>query len=465
MRMIIAALAALFLAPPIAAQVVVPPPAPGGVLPSPDWPQAPADGDKGPAVGGRAYLRYRVAAPIAVLASFDQVARLTSAPSDASDVAADPLYGDTRLTLTMAGYGARLMRPAASLTTAVNATGQLIRFWTKPIAGGDPRLGDYKIRLYSEGSPASPGANYHVYNAASLIREGQKGGEQRWGSFTIPVSAFTATGTGANLSALTWAMVEVAPNSASSTVIALGNVELVANALTKAKIIIGFDDQYPATIAYASRSMARYGFRGMLYLSPAIDAGRAGRLSVATIKNLHDNLGWQIASQAYTTEAATGPGGIDVMTADQRTADIAKLRNWQNGLGLSGGGTGSYYSNVGVTDMIAYPAFRQSYRSMRAYYFGEFTQVETYPWGDPMRIRAMGAGEFQWGDNAAIYTTYWKNHVDRAIAQKGVGFLVFHDGLGGGLSNWRPAFDQLLAYLDANRATIDVVTVEDLESP
>ncbi|PUE89448.1 hypothetical protein, partial [Xanthomonas hortorum] len=63
------------------------------------------------------------------------------------------------------------------------------------------------------------------------------------------------------------------------------------------------------------------------------------------------------------------------------------------------------------------------------------------------------------------YTTYWKNHIDRAMAQKGVGFVVFHDGLGGGLSNWRAAFAQMLAYLDANRASIDVVTVEDLETP
>ncbi|QRY97233.1 hypothetical protein JT366_08445 [Sphingomonas paucimobilis] len=150
-------------------------------MPSPDWPQAPADGDKGPAVGGRAYQRYRIATPIGVLASFDQVGRLTSPPSDASDVAADPLYGDTRLTLTMAGFGTRSLRPAAVQATAVPAAGQLIRFWTKPISGVDPRLGDFKIRLYSE-EPGSPGANYHVYNAASLIREGQKGGEQRWGA-------------------------------------------------------------------------------------------------------------------------------------------------------------------------------------------------------------------------------------------------------------------------------------------
>ncbi|RZI38299.1 hypothetical protein EGT07_34915, partial [Herbaspirillum sp. HC18] len=134
-----------------------------------------------------------------------------------------------------------------------------------------------------------------------------------------------------------------------------------------------------------------------------------------------------------STEASTTPGGIDVMTADQRTVEMAKLRNWQNALGLTGGGHGSYFSNGGATDMIAYPMFRQHFHSMRAYYFGEFGTVETYPWGDPMRIRAMGAGEFQWGNSASIYSSYWKNHVDRAMAQKGVGFIVFHDGLSGSL--------------------------------
>ncbi|WP_440978556.1 hypothetical protein ACQHGV_13360 [Sphingomonas pseudosanguinis] len=82
-----------------------------------------------------------------------------------------------------------------------------------------------------------------------------------------------------------------------------------------------------------------------------------------------------------------------------------------------------------------------------------------------VHFREIGFPGDQRGDNAAIYTTHQRNPVDRAIAQKGVGFLVFHDGLDGSLSNWRPAFDQLLAYLDANRALIDVVTVEDLETP
>ena len=464
MRKLVAAIAALFIAAAAPAQVVVQAP-PAVPLASPEWLQQPADGDKGPAAGGRAYQRYRIATPTAVLAPLDQVSRLTGAPGEASDVSADPLYGDTRLTVTLASFSVIQLKPAGTLASAVAATGQNVRIWTKPIANVDPRLASYKVRLYSTGSPSSPGANYHEFDFSGLIREGQKGGEQRWGSFAVPVSQFTPVGSGADLGAVTWAMVTMQANSSSGLTIAVGNVELVANGLAKAKMIIAFDDQYPATINYASRAMARYGFKGVLYVSPAIDLGRPGKLTVTQLKTLHDNLGWQIASQAYSTENNVGVGGIDVMTSDQRTAEIAKLRNWQNALGLSGGNHGSYFSNVGVTDMIAYPMFRQAFRSMRAYYFGEFSIIETYPWADPMRIRAMGAGEFQWGNSASIYSTYWKNHIDRAMAQKAVGFIVFHNGLDGGLSNWRPAFDQMLAYLDANRAAIDVVTVEDLETP
>lgn len=466
-RQFFAAIAAILVSAPAVAQVQVQTPSqlPSIALPSPEWAQQPQDGDKAPAVGGRIYQRYRVATPLGVLAPLDQVSRLVGAPAEASDVAADPLYGDTRLTVSINSFNVIQLKPSSAQATPINATGHLIRFWTKPIANVDPRLNSYKIRLYSEGNPSSPGANYLEYNASFLIREGQKDKEQRWGSFTVPTSLFTTVGSGANPAALTWAMVEMQVNSTAGMTMAVGNVEVVASALTKGKLIIAFDDQFPNTINYASRAMARYGFRGVLYVSPAIDTGRPNKLSAAQLKNLHDNLGWQIASQAWSTENNIGAGGIDVITADQRTAEMAKLRNFQNALGLSGGNHGSYFSNVGVTDMIAYPMFRQHFQSMRAYYFGEFSNVETYPWGDPMRVRAMGAGEFQWFNSAAIFSTYWKNYVDRAMAQKGVAILVFHDGLNGGMSNWRPAFDQLMAYADANRAGLDLVTVDDLERP
>ena len=275
MRMIIAALAALFLAPPITAQVVVPLLRPVACSPV-QTTQAPADGDKGPAVGGRAYQRYRVAVPIAVLASFDQVSRLTSAPSDASDVAADPLYGDTRLTLTMAGYGSRLMRPAASLTTAVNATGQLIRFWTKPITGVDPRLGITRSASIPKGHPRRRG-KLPCLQCGLADPGGAEGRRAAVGQLHHPGIRIHGDGHWGQSFGADLGHGGGGADSASSTVIALGNVELVANALTKAKIIIGFDDQYPATIAYASRSMARYGFRGMLYLSPpSMQGARAG---------------------------------------------------------------------------------------------------------------------------------------------------------------------------------------------
>ncbi|MFV3492918.1 hypothetical protein ACNJFF_21115, partial [Mycobacterium tuberculosis] len=100
----------------------------------------------------------------------------------------------------------------AAMTAAVNAIGQNVRIWTKPLMNVDPRLDSYRVRLYSSGSPSSPGANYHEFNFSGLIREGQKDKEQRWGSFAAPVSQFTAVGTGADLTAVTWAMVTMQAN-------------------------------------------------------------------------------------------------------------------------------------------------------------------------------------------------------------------------------------------------------------
>lgn len=446
----------LFNAPPSRAKA-------GSTLAIPEWTSRPTDGDKGPAVGGRIHQRYRIGQASAVLASFDTVARLSAPAANFTDVADDPLYGDTRLTYIQSDLGQKTFRPLNARSVPANITGGLIRVWVKGLANANARLGTFNIRLYSAGTPATAGANYHQYAAAGDIRAGMPSGVGKWQSFTFPASSFVAVGTGADLTNIIFANIEIGRSSGATDVqCAIGNVELVPSAITKAKFVIGFDDMYPLTIAYASRVMSRYGMRAVLYPSTMIGLGQPGKLTGAMLKNLHDNLGWQVASQAFSTEANAGTGSIGAMTLDQRTAEMSKLRNMQNALGLTGGAHGSYFSNVGLG--LADAMFRQHFRSMRGYIFGPI-QPETFPWGDPMRIRAMGAGEFQWGNAADIYTTYWKNYVDAAIAQKGVGILIFHGGLDGLLSNWQPAFDALCAYLDANRATIDVVTIDDLENP
>ena len=80
-------------------------------------------------------------------------------------------------------------------------------------------------------------------------------------AFTIPTSAFVAVGSGANLSAVTWAMVEVQANSSSGMTMAVGNVELVANALTKAKMIIAFDNMNLKDAKLAEANCTRCSFR------------------------------------------------------------------------------------------------------------------------------------------------------------------------------------------------------------
>ncbi|UZW56603.1 hypothetical protein NUH86_07575 [Sphingobium sp. JS3065] len=430
-----------------------------------EWTSQPADGDKAPGVGGRIDQRYRIGQANAVLASFDLVSRLSGSPAGIADVTSDDaLYGASSLTFTPGSTATTQVRPTAA-HAPVDVRGQIVRWWAKGGQDVNARLGTFSIRLYSAGSPFSPGANYHVYAAAGDVKTALGNGDTRWMSFSASPAAFTAVGTGADLSAIAFAVIDMAAASTTSQMILrFGNVEVVPNGIAKAKFIVAFDDMSPLTVQYASRAMARYGFRGVLYPSSMIALGQPGKLTVPMVKNLHDNLGWQIASQAYSTENNVGAGGIDLMTSDQRTAEMAKLRNMHNALGLTGGAHGSYFSNVGVTDMIAYPMFRQHFRSMRAYYFGP-VPPETFPWGDPMRIKAQGAGEFQYNSDADLFTNRWKPYIDSAIAQKGVAFLVFHGGLNTPGVSWQSSFDAMMTYLDAERANIDVVTVDDLEMP
>src|SRR6185437_6453434 len=107
------------------------------------------------------------------------------------------------------------------------------------------------------------------------------------------------------------------------------------------------------------------------------------RLTTEQVRSLHDNLGWQIGSQAWSTETNTI---VDAMTEDQFTSELGKIRNWQKSLGVTGGEHGSYFSLVSAADMITYPSFRKHFRSIRSYYEGNATTPpmqygETFPFG------------------------------------------------------------------------------------
>lgn len=438
-------------------------------VPSPLWIAPGVSVHQAPLFGGRVGQRMKRSQGIRCLAHLATVADVYNGGSIAgltNATSPEAMYGATALQLATTGAGSLVtIAPLAADTVPTNVVDGLIRIWFKPILNVSANIDRFQVQLHSAGSPASPTGNYHEIpvGSSSWLKSllTSANGVGRWQSSTIPANAFTAVGTGANLSAITFARLVFRASSGNSFTIQIGNVELVPNALTKAKCILSFDDGHLGQFTYAAVQMAKYGFRGIAYPSPpAILVDVSGSyMSSKHLQQLHDNLGWQIGSQAWNTETLAD---ISLMTENQFTGNMGALRNWQNSEGFTGGEHGSYFSGILPTNMDTFVTFRKHFRSMRSFLGGNASGVpltygESFPFGDPMNIRALNGAAYTGTDNGDRL----QMHVDQAIQYKGVCQFVWHNepNVAGNIQN---GFLQLLAYLHANRSSIDVCTEEDL---
>jgi hypothetical protein len=438
----------------------------GSLIAISDWGAPGASTHKGPIVGGRGRQHIK---PVRErrLAHLGAKADIYNAPATISDVndAANALYGSVTPVLVSAPETDVILAPAAVNAVACDVRNGSIRWNFRPIAGMASNLDRFSFELHSAGSPASPTGDYHttdIYLGPSQLGGSLTGktAAGRWQSYSISTPQFTAVGAGADLSAVKFARVRLRSSAGNSISVAIGDITFAPNWFAKAKAVLYFDDGYLEQL-YAARQMARYGFRGVLFPSPARNIGVMPNLMTpAHVVALHDQLGWQIGSQAWSTEENAY---VDSLDEDGITAELSRLRNWQNALGVTGGDHGSYFSGVDKDDMIAFKGFRKHFRSMRAFGGGwesnpPMIYGETLPYGDPMAIRALDAETPGWG---ATNGQRLCDHVDQAIANKGLAAMVWHGGMGAA-GNVRTGLNTLLAYLDTKRDQIDVVTEEEI---
>lgn len=426
-----------------------------------------------PLIGGRIHQRLKRSQGQRTLAHLATVADVNGTITGLSDVtAADALLGATALQLATTGTGAFVdIAPTAADSVPTDVRGGLVKIWFKPVANVFANIDRAQLDLFSAGSPNSPPTTFHSTTNGTDFKllghlRGQltsSNGVGRWQSTTVPVSALVAAPGGpADLSAITWARLRLRASNGNSFTLQIGNIEFVPNPLSKGKVILSFDDGHLGQFTFAARRMAKYGFRGMAYLSPpALNIGVSGSyMSRLQAQALHDHLGWQFPSQAWNTETL---GDILDMSENQFTGNLAARRNWDNGMGLTGGEHGSYFSGVGPTVLQAYPGFRKHFRSMRAFFSPNPSPAdplifpETYPWGDPFQIRAVNGAGPTGADNGARLIAL----AQQAATHKGVAQLVWHNEMTAP-GNIQTGFLQLLEWLHQHRSDVDVVTEEDL---
>jgi hypothetical protein len=398
--------------------------------------------------------------------------RLAAGAASVSDDYSDPIVGEpynaanaANSNLPTNGRGLRIgwgaggigvVGAKAILPAAVDVSGKNVYLQFKLLTGVATSLG-LTVRLFSTGSPSgtAQGADYHIgeyslQNTAN-IPPGQ------WLTLALPIEAFTATGTGATLTAITH--IYVAVNGASAGSLLLGDVFCCPRVLQRGVVTIGFDDCRADTWTDAARYMRKYGMPGILYPGAVAANIRQNldqyQMSLAQMQHLQDRYGWQIAAQAWDTENPDTdfPGE----TIQQFSAKMSALTALYQSQGWRGGGDGSFFSNVskgGTRDLAFYKAFR----TMRSYAIksaGVTPSVspECVPIADPMNLIAFGM-------DTTIHTVALTSAlVDRAIAQKGVARFIFH-----GVTVNTANFTGLIDYIAAKQAdgTLDVMTEDQL---
>lgn len=360
--------------------------------------------------------------------------------------------------------------PAAAQVTPVDVTNGAIHFthvWPDNAGNSFATNGPtaFYIELHSAGTPSAPTANYHTTTALNALNPGFMGasvqGYNLQRCFSLPTSYFSAVGTGADLAAITWARIKITGGGSSNGCkLRPVRIDFVPNALAKGSVIFTFDDLHAGAWDNALPIMSQYNFPGVLCADTDLKMGQTGFLTPEQITQLHQVYGWEVAYQVYQNETGFN------LSPEQWTRQVGKHVLLLNKLGIHETGCGSYGSGtVTNVDEERLRAARRTLSSLRRFASGTntsppFRNPETVPYGDPYNIRCMNmSSAFTPG---TVYQR-WQDHVDQAVAAKGVAVFACHsefNGAGEALT----ALASLCAYLKTLEAagTCQVVTFAGL---
>jgi hypothetical protein len=384
-----------------------------------------------------------------VFARFHTAASLS--PANPAGVSADvaPDHPSGAITVTAANFAERTAVQVVSPT--VDISNKIVRVpckisstdWTKvqrilvevtSAVGGTDFTNGANVKII----PGS-GTSTTVYQLRDLYQ-----------NFAVGPSEWSPFGAGADLTAITGIRVRINHNSsAGSSSISLSHAETVplyGNAEGKATLILCFDDWYASHWTTVLQKFEQYGFPGNLVPNLAQPQDFEVR---DQIRHMVERYGWQVWSHAWTNSSHN-----TIPTGDAFTAEHAAVRQRAAALALPGGEDFAWYGNLSP-NVDHYERLRQFYRTGRLF-VGDRPplRTETMPPMEPLRMVGYGMGAADSADSGALMIAY----INKAIAQKGLAIITWHNTYGAEL-------DAVLAHADANRATLDVMTLEQALRP
>lgn len=262
-----------------------------------------------------------------------------------------------------------------------------------------------------------------------------------WRTYSIPLSEMTVQGTGADATAINCIQIEY-DSGAAGDKMEVSRVTRHPNVVAKPKLALWFDDGNLTNQAAAIDIATSRGLP--VTLAHIADTFTAAGTSITADKAryLQDYSGAQVAVHAF--------GAVDHNRAQDARPLLEQMLDYQHfglALGLKGIEDAAYYNPgfAGVTSAEMELVARKLFRSARA---TGAAFPETLPPGDPLRTRA-----FMPPTNST-FSGYYQPLINRTIVFKGFLQIVWHAMNATDLTEWTTLCD----WLDANRATIDVVT-------
>lgn len=268
-----------------------------------------------------------------------------------------------------------------------------------------------------------------------------------WIAVTVPWASATVVGTPTR-SNITRIRLESSPETGTTADFWLGGIGLVAEPAAGC-ISFTFDDGRDNNYTTALPILSKYGIPATEYVvRDLIDL--PGSLTLAQVREMHWVHGWEIAAHGGSNNIHVGGGGYTAQTEEWTANDMATLRSWLVTNGFGSGANHLAYPQGLYNDAVV----RQARRNFATARTTRDTQTESYPPGDPMRLRCYEVG--------VRTVAQAKAQIDLAVANKTWLILLFHtidstNGAATATSYPASGFDQIAAYAAASGMPIRTI--------
>lgn len=303
----------------------------------------------------------------------------------------------------------------------------VIKLWLKKISAEMTAT----VNLWSAGTPAAPTANYSsfAYGTGTFAEAYDNGVFCQMG---INSARVTATGTGADMSAITHVEVQIGTGDGSAYEAQISDFEFMPNPRTKAAVIFkcadGFADPYTVLRerAKAKGVIAPYFMTpGAVESGSGYDRGFPARMTTDQVNALRLE-GTQSGTQAWTTEAAQ-PDYPSYVTEYTGMREYNKRKGWYADAaddsfhsGVNAGSRDARCAKI-LTDARTIQRFKNNATKNS---LPPMLQSETFPFRDRMSHVVMNVAVLGTGTVTAIAQTM--SHIDEAIKINGVAEFAIH---------------------------------------